>query len=243
LIHRFTEGVYYEIINQPDFNNAFGAAFQAYVGEVLAVVNTGGALTILPESEYHVGRDRKDTVDWIVGDDTGELFIECKTKRIQLAAKVALADLSTLESEVDKLAKFVVQIYKTLHDAISGHYTSWTRSDRPIFPLIVMLEEWYVFGPKILEMVDARIKQKFHDNRLDVGLLGQFPYVIGSVGDFERLLSIAASRGIAPVIHAIQSPSRRGWLMHGALRDAFPNEFRLSSRNLFPETLEQITGE
>jgi len=36
------------------------------------------ALTVFPEHPYHVGKYRKDSVDWIVSDRTADLFIECK---------------------------------------------------------------------------------------------------------------------------------------------------------------------
>jgi hypothetical protein len=80
LFRRFTDGVYYEICDAKGFADAFGCSFQKYVGEMLSKANYEERFSILAEQSYYVGKDRKDSVDWIVSDPTGTLFIECKTK-------------------------------------------------------------------------------------------------------------------------------------------------------------------
>jgi hypothetical protein len=72
-----------------------------------------------------IGKNKKRSIDWIASDTTGELFIECKTKRMRLDAKFALSDLTPLEGELDKLGYFAVQVYKTLTDALEGGYPHW----------------------------------------------------------------------------------------------------------------------
>ena len=88
LLRRFTDGVYYEICDAEGFSDAFGRSFQRYVGEMLDKVNQGERLNILSEQPYHVGKNRKDSVDWIVSDPSGDLLIECKTKKLRLEAKL-----------------------------------------------------------------------------------------------------------------------------------------------------------
>src|SRR5260370_19725602 len=66
LMRRFTEGVYYELLDAKGFSEAFGKSFQTYTGDVLSVSNSQRRLNILPECPFDVGRDRKDSVDWIV---------------------------------------------------------------------------------------------------------------------------------------------------------------------------------
>jgi len=47
-------------------------------------------MTVLPEAEYHVGNNRKDTIDWIIQQgEEAALFIECKTMRLTWASKAA----------------------------------------------------------------------------------------------------------------------------------------------------------
>ena len=66
LFWRFTEGVYYEICDAAGFSDVFGSSFQNYVGDVLAAINKPVSFLILAEQDYHVGKNRKDSVDWIV---------------------------------------------------------------------------------------------------------------------------------------------------------------------------------
>jgi len=42
------------------------------------------------------------------------LFIECKTKKLRYGAKIGL------DEDLEKMAGFIVQIYKTLTDALNG---------------------------------------------------------------------------------------------------------------------------
>jgi hypothetical protein len=243
LIRRFTEGVYYDILGAPGFDAAFGDSYQAYVGDVLTAVNTSHSLATTPEHEYVVGKDKKRSVDWIVSDSTGDLFIECKTKRLRLDAKIALSDQTPLRSELTKLAEFAVQIYKTLIDALAGRYPHWAPSGKPLYPVIVTLEEWFVFGHKLDGEIDARVRSEFRSHGIDVQLLEKYPLTICSVGDFERLMALVAVKGTKSIMAEKVTPKRKLWLLHSALLDAFPEEFPNTRVNLFPEALARITGE
>lgn len=66
LFWRITTGLYYSLKDAPGFAGAFGASFQQYVGEVLRQRITNPGMTVLKEEQYHCGRQRKDSVDWIV---------------------------------------------------------------------------------------------------------------------------------------------------------------------------------
>jgi len=243
LVRRFTEGVYYDVLGAPGFDAAFGDSYQAYVGDVLRAINQTSALTILAEAEYVVGKDKKRSVDWIASDLTGEIFIECKTKRLRLDAKMALTDLSPLRAELGKLSEFAVQIYKTLVDALQGRYSHWAPHNKPIYPVIVTLEEWFVFGHKLDTEIDACIRAEFLSQGLNCELLDRHPLTICSVGEFERLMALVALRGARTVMTEKVSPRRRLWLLHSALLDAFPEEFPETRVNLFPESFAEITGE
>jgi len=147
LVWRFTDGVYYEICQEPEFGSAFGDSFQRHVGEVVRRANTRGTLQVYPEEEYLVGNMRKDSVDWIVTDDTAAIFVECKTKRLKLEAKVEIRSSEALEDELDKLATFITQVYKTILDCQKGYYRTFTLSSGlSVFPVVLTLEEWYALG-------------------------------------------------------------------------------------------------
>jgi hypothetical protein len=131
---------------------------------------------------------------------------------------------------------------KTLVHALQGHYLHWQPSGQPIYPLIVTLEEWYIFGHKLDAEIDSRIRIEFHAQGLDENLLQTHPLTICSIGEFERLVALAAMKGIRTVMTEKTNPKRKLWLVHSALHDAFPDDYPQTRGNLFPEVLEGITG-
>ncbi|HLC42594.1 MAG TPA: hypothetical protein VJO34_13350 [Methylomirabilota bacterium] len=243
LFWRFTEGVYYELLNQPSFANAYGEAFQRYVGDVIERANRTSRLQFYPEVEYRIGKDRKDSVDWILEDDSGLLFVESKTKRLQLRAKTEIRSTEALESELDKLATFIVQLYKTIADYRSGHYPHVPyRPGKPVYPLVLTLEEWFSFGPRIHTVLDQRVAVRLEEADLPREWLNEMSYSTCSVAAFEKLVQVVDARPIAEVMgRKIADPEFRGWLLDGFLSHAFPAESH-AARNLFPETLDELTA-
>ena len=156
---------------------------------------------------------------------------------------MALTDLAPLHSELTKLTDFAVQIYKTLADALNGHYPHWRPNARPIYPIIVTLEDWYVFGRELDAEIEARLRLAFRSQSLDEEMLLRYPITFCAVSEFERLMPIIASKGVATVMTEKVNAKRRLWLLHSAMMDAFPEDYRKARTNLFPEALATITGE
>jgi len=100
LFWRFISGVYYEIYNQQGFENAFGNAFQWYVGQVIERGTRRERTRLHPECPYRIGNDLKRTVDWIVEQDGAAIFVEAKTKRMAYEAKVEIIHEDILPVEL-----------------------------------------------------------------------------------------------------------------------------------------------
>jgi hypothetical protein len=104
LFWRITLGLYYSLKDVKGFPTAFGASFERHVGEIIRLRMSSAEMTVLEAQEYHVGHNRKDSVDWIVKQgDEAALFVECKTMRLTWNSKAGLADLSALEQDIRKL--------------------------------------------------------------------------------------------------------------------------------------------
>jgi hypothetical protein len=225
LFRRFTDGVYYEICDAKGFADAFGRSFQRYVGEMLSKANYANRLTIVAERPYHVGKDRKDSVDWIVSDLTGDLFIECKTKKLRVEAKIALTSTTVLNDDLEKMGGFIVQIYKTLFDAVNGRYAHWLpRQDKPLYPVIVTLEEWFAFGDKIFLAIDEIARRKLAELHIDPTIVDTYPYTVCAAEDFELAAQIMQSAGI----HGVMSKKTVGehllWSLYSFLGTVFKDE-------------------
>ncbi len=187
LFWRITTGLYYTLKDVPGFLTEFGSSFQRYVGEVLHQRITSPERAVLAEQEYHVGRDRKHTVDWIVQQgDEAALFIECKTKRLTWASKAALADLTALQADLNTLAAAVVQVYKTIADYRESHYPQLPFVEaRQVLPIVVTLEDWHFVGREIPARLDASIRLKMAEVGLPEVWLAEMPYSILSVHELE----------------------------------------------------------
>ncbi len=240
LIRRFTEGVYYELCDAPGFSDAFGPSFQGYVGAVLTAANPTVALTVFPEQPYHVGKDRKDSVDWIVSDRTADLFIECKTKRVRYGAKIGLASTDLLAGDLEKMAEFIFQTYKTLIDALDGKYTHWAKRDTPVYPLVVTLEEWFAFGDRLIAALDAAVLRKLEEEDIDPVILQIHPYTVCAVEDFEIAIQIMTTIGIEPFMRKKTAGECRLWSMHPFITRVFTTESRQVARELFPGDWQKI---
>ncbi len=240
LFHRFTDGLYYEICGEKDFGVPFGKAFESYIGETLKAA-VGFGMPIHEEKEYFVGRDRKDTVDWILEGKEAALFIECKTRRVGLNAKVEIATENALNNEIEKMANFIVQIYKTLFDYKRNLYPSLKfNPDRKIFPLILTLEDWYFFGGKIGRMLEAKVNELLRIEKIDLGILKEAPYTICPTHEFEKMVQIIARVGVFDFMsRKVYNPEKVLWPMSSYMADEFGKEYSHAGF-LFPEMLDKL---
>jgi hypothetical protein len=239
LYWRFTGGLYYELIGVPEFANAFGDGFQDYVGEVIERA-CSDPFKRLGEVEYTVGKAKKRSVDWIVADETAALFVECKSKRLSLGAKVSLSDPKPLEGDIDSMAAAVVQLYKTISDYRENAYPHFpAEGDRRIFPAIVTLENWRMFGPVMLNKLTEAVARRLASEGLAPELVEQMPYSVWAIEELEVGLQIMRANGIAGVIEGkLNDPQKREWDWHGYMTNQYPKSF--PAKRLFDDQYDEM---
>lgn len=240
LFRRFTEGVYYEICKDKNFANPFGQTFQKYIGEVLEKSQNSNQCHIFTETEYYVGKDRKDSVDWILVDGEANLFIECKTKKLRMDAKITLIDNKALEEDLDLMADFIVKTYKTIADYQKGFYPKLKCNNKPIFPMVVTMEEWFILGDKIIiQELDTRVARRLEVALIDKSILQSMPYSVCSTNDFERMMQIINVVGINKFMSEKTSGEKRLWPFQSFMFNNFADEFT-KLRDLFPNEHKEI---
>jgi hypothetical protein len=198
LQRRVSFGIYYDLVGAAGFDKAFGDAFQGYVGDILKATCNAPRFRIREERPYRVGRDDKHGVDWVLSDETGHLFIECKTKRMRLAAKTR-ADAVDLEKDISTLADAVVQNYRNIQDCLNGK-TDWEPDDRPAFSLILMMDDWFIISPKVSATLHEQVEKLLAEAGLPSDIVQRIPYLITSANEFETGCQIIAQVGISPVM-------------------------------------------
>jgi hypothetical protein len=195
LLRRFCDGLYFDLVRRGnEFHPTFGLAYEDYVGDVSSAANFRGTFQILKAERYGPRTARKDTIDWILFDDSAALFVECKASRVRLQSKVDLREREAVFSELRKLAGFIAQAYATLNDALNSQYDSWKHTGTPVYPLIVTLDNWQRFG--FLDAISERVKAVFEERGINTNLLAEHPYTLCAVDEFEQAIQIIAVVGI-----------------------------------------------
>lgn len=241
LLRRVSQGLYYDIVNVHGFANSFGPSFEAYVGVVVRETFSGIPFELMAETQYQVGLNAKHGTDWILTDRGANLFIECKTKRIRKASKMAF-DHATVSGDVEVLASAIVQLYKNIADAVQAK-THWVPNGLPIHPLVVTLENWYLFGPALSGMLRNLVLEKLQVQRIDIAILETMPYTVMSTSELEQTSPVWARVGIAEFFSKKHGAEYRDWLPQDYAKDVFPDAWKASSRNLFAEDWERLFPE
>ena len=169
------------------------------------------------------------------------LFVECKTKRLTWASKVGLTNLSALEQDIRKLAGAVVQVYKTINDYRVGLYPHLAYVEaRRIYPAIVTLEDWYLFGSDMPARLDAAVRTIMGTVGLPAVWLDEMPYSILSVDEFEKTSGVINAAGIEPVVRGkVQHPEFRSWGFDAYCNHQYRNEVR-SLADIFRDDYEAM---
>jgi hypothetical protein len=240
---RFTGGLYYDLVDDPRFSNEFGKSFQNYVGESIERACPDGRIRLFPEESFGSKKQRKDTVDWIASDKDSALFLECKAKRLSWGAKIALDDLGPLRRDIDTMADAVVQLYKTIRDYHDGRYPHFAFDlQRKVYPVIVTLEHWHLFGPAMRNILHRSICAKLEAVGIPLKTLDEMPFSVWHVGELERGMQIVNDVGIQTFMDGkLNDREMREWGWDSYMTERFRG--RHENRQLFGEEYEKMFSE
>lgn len=243
LLSWLVDSIYFDLVQHGDeFSRSFGEAFQSYVGEALRAADHEKSFEVISESRYGSRRRPKDSIDWILSDKSGALFIECKATRMKLRGKIDLTSIDTMRSELERIAAFVVQAYSTLNDAMRGEYDHWKPGERSAYPLVVTLENWRAMRFPAEEIVDTKVKKLFEQKGLDTQLLDDHPYQVCSVAELEVSAQMMSQIGIEPFMKKKREHGAAKTTMHGFLAGLHGTPLRACVTDLFPDDWEAISN-
>lgn len=223
ILLRMSEGLHYDLINVGDFNNAYGRAFERYVGDISNQLISPLGFTAEAGQEYFVGKKiRKDGVDWYLSDKSAAMLLECKTKGLKLDARYKLEE-ADLFAEIDLLAKFVVQNYKNLCDVQAG-YTKWQPEGRKLYPVIVTLSNWYLHGQSITQRLEDIVFTLLDNSNIDRAIVESNPYTIMSIEEYEVAIQVIGKVGIEKFFDGFSKSDYKGWMVPSFIESCFSNE-------------------
>ena len=194
LANAATIGIYYRLVDKNEhFGDKFGRSFESYIGEVAKVVNDSGGWSIYDDN----GDRNGNTVDWIIEENEISLFVECKTKRVPLSAKISLFSDIEMNETINILVKDgIVKSYKAIQRYLEGDYPNVPFKNDLIYPIIVTLEPWYLFGPR-LDHVKNLVREELRNEGLSESLVDKYPFLILSASEFEDMIQVMKRVGMA----------------------------------------------
>ena len=216
LIRRLLAGAYFDLVGKQGFAQAFGDGVEDLVGELIR--RSDEALVPARPDPYTTGSGIRHGADWMLGDASGHVFVECKSARIPLQAQVA-PSAEDVSKGMDRLAEAVVQNYSNINDALKG-LTCWRSDGLPIYSLVVTLEDWNLFSPFASSALRVLIEQKLAAKRLESSLTMCIPYIIVSVSDLPDLTYAMSRHGIARVLAEKCGEKYSQYLVSSFLREA-----------------------
>lgn len=238
---RITTGVFYDIVKENGFSDAFGPAFQKYIGDVIKSACTG-AFSVIPETEYYVGRHRKDGVDWTLSDATGTLYIECKTKRMRLGAK-DMSNPAQLEGDLLELAKAIVQHYKNIDDVLTAR-SQLPVPKTPVFMMVVTLESWHLMSATVRRQLREMIIDRLKKAGLSSRMVDDIPWQVFAAQEFEQMVQVLNEEGIASLLGEKVTERYRDWDFNGFVQQTrsgwaarYVSLFPDDEARLFPDSV------
>ncbi len=229
---RFTEGAFYLLIDEKDFGNAFGRAFEEYIGKVIQKARITPRLSVYREQIFKVGKNDNHGVDFVLSDATGNVFVECKAKRIALAGRIAKIQ-KHLDGELEVLAKAVVQNYRNIRLALDGR-TLWTKNGNPSINFVVTLTDWNLLSPQALYDLHVIVVEMLDEKGL-IGIQEEIPYAIVSAEAFEAFCCAVGSVDIIDVIGSSFTARAGEWQLAGQLYKQTPDAFQRAERLFLDE--------
>ncbi len=238
LFWRITSGLFYDLIRERGFDQAFGTSFQDYVGHMLEKTFDGTSVKVYPEETD----TRPKRADWIIDQSTSFLLIECKTKRMTIGARTTIQDDNELRAQLEVVGEAVVQSYQALEAYKNGEYRPQHYPYDPAktpFIGVVTLENWRLMGPQLFKLREM-VKDRLLHVGLDPRLMQQAPFVICSVNEMEEFAYLLKTNELTDIVRSYwDDPETSSWAFISYLYHRYNIE-RSSYTYVFSDELANI---
>jgi len=222
LLRRGTSEVYFDLVRYGDeFSRRYGPSFQRLVGHIASTLIKGTSMRVFGEEKYGPKAHRKDSIDWIIEDDSGTIFVECKASRVRYKGISDLKNRAAMDAEFDRIRGFCKQLYKTLADAIAGRYGHWSHSGKPLYPVVVTLEDWESFGVKVEEKIIIPLRDELAAEGINPAIIDEYPPSFCSLQTFDGLIFIAGKTGIELTLRGKVEGEHKQWALDTYLSNRF----------------------
>jgi hypothetical protein len=202
LAFRCGVGLYHDLLRDrgKKFTDAFGAVFEAYVGDLLNCVFAPDQL--MHEPEYGPPGRRARATDWIVLDGDYAILLECKAKRLRLQTKVT-ADRDLLTRDLIMGVVEALREMRTVMRAIEARLPGLDRlAGKRLLPVVLFYEPHHLANMPGIRSIVAEQLEQLH------GITGFDDYQVVAVDELESTLEFLTHRGLGRVLAAKASDAR-----------------------------------
>jgi hypothetical protein len=215
-----------------DMSRLLGEVFQEYVGEELRSL-PALAPHLRPEFTYTVGKDKYQTLDWIITRFPGRpIFLECKARRPTLALQTRCSSADREKEIRSVVARSIKQLCVFIENLRDGHVPGLdSKTTGCIFALVLYESFPFHALPNVRETVD-RIACELAPNW--ASLRADVSFVPMSVQELEFAIQIEEMRRI---------PIEEQLTVYADYRDSAPFVVNHSGRPRFAQHFGDYANE
>ena len=124
-----------------------------------------------------------------------------------------------------------------MEDFKSGLYPEIKyQSEKPLFPVVVTLEEWFIYGDLIVNKLNEFVLNRLKKVKLREDLITTNPYCVISAETFEKFVYIANRHDIKEVLgEKVLDEEEKYWETENYLRHKYPEEIKQTGCPFIPE--------
>ena len=137
------------------------------------------------------------------------------------------------------MATAIVQHYQNILRALDGK-TRWKPDGLPIYPLILTLEDWFIFSPSVVDILNKHVRRLLHERGVSEQVLTDMPFTIASAHEFEAASQVIAQVGVDALMSKKTSLEQRSWALLQFMRGHFADEMKRVNWTIFEADWDRL---
>lgn len=207
LMLRITDGLYYDIVADPDARRRSGEAFEELCLE-LSRFHFAASCYVSPERRTSYGRSADILIEG--NAENSGLILECKIRRIPERVLVSPDPWRDCSNDFNDIIKGIVQIWRTQQEIYSS-------SSRRMAGLVVQYDPWTVMGNAFIQ----RLFDEAHTRADAIGVerSNRIPVALAGYADVESSFRACSIGTLQNAIQESNTEKFRGYELSTILRE------------------------
>lgn len=202
LLKRISDGLYYDIVHNPDARRASGEYFERLCFKILRHYSGQGD-SVSEEKDTFYGKSAD--LFWMNDRETSGVIVECKIRRLPHRVLTSPNPWKECQDDFDDVVKGVVQIWRT-------HHALFKDSTEKIVGLVWQYESWTLMGNSFISRLFLMANAKA-DN-LKIPKSSRIPVALVGHPDFESCLRNYDRESVIRGIELSMDDDFHGFMLH-----------------------------